>query len=54
MRRGWLELDIMLGEWAEGNLKHLNSSELDEFAAILELVSCDGARALSVRVPCDL
>ena len=35
-QRGWLELDIVMGEWAERNLKSLNDDELTEYSKLLD------------------
>merc|ERR1712070_375806 len=35
-QRGWLELDIMLGDWSSENLKNLGEKELKEYEALLD------------------
>lgn len=34
-QRGWLELDIIIGEWAERNLESLSEEELHDFESLL-------------------
>merc|ERR1711908_176261 len=35
-QRGWLELDIMLGDWSSENLKNMGPEELSEYEALLD------------------
>jgi succinate dehydrogenase flavin-adding protein (antitoxin of CptAB toxin-antitoxin module) len=37
-QRGWLELDLIIGQWAEKNLQSLSSEELKDFE---ELLGCE-------------
>jgi succinate dehydrogenase flavin-adding protein (antitoxin of CptAB toxin-antitoxin module) len=37
-QRGWLELDLIIGQWAEKNLHSLSSEELKDFE---ELLGCE-------------
>ena len=34
-QRGWLELDIIIGQWAERNLESLSEDELHDFENLL-------------------
>merc|ERR1712046_432068 len=40
-QRGWLELDILLGDWSSANLKDMNEPQLQEFENILDLENPD-------------
>jgi len=40
-QRGWLEMDIMLGNWAAANLQRLETSELKQYAELLEMENPD-------------
>ena len=37
-QRGWLELDLIIGQWAEKNLQSLSPEELQDFE---ELLGCE-------------
>jgi hypothetical protein len=37
-QRGWLELDLLVGAWAEQHLPSMNSAMLHEFSQVLEQV----------------
>ena len=34
-QRGWLELDLLLGGWAERHVRTLSDAELDDLALVL-------------------
>jgi succinate dehydrogenase assembly factor 2 len=36
-QRGWLEMDIMLGNWASANLHKLDTAQLHQFEQLLKL-----------------
>ena len=40
-QRGWLELDVLIGKYAEENVPKLTDEELDEFEHILTLENPD-------------
>lgn len=40
-QRGWLEVDLLLGSWAEANLRSLGPSELDAYERILNIETVD-------------
>ena len=40
-QRGWLEMDIMLGNWAAANLQQLEEPELAEFQAVIDMENPD-------------
>ena len=37
-QRGWLEMDIMLGNWAAANLPRLQEAELQQFQEVIDRV----------------
>ena len=39
--RGWLEVDLILGKWAEENLSTLSEEELKDFEEILNMETVD-------------
>jgi hypothetical protein len=39
-QRGYLELDLLLGKWAENNAAHLNEKRLQDLVDLLEQVAC--------------
>lgn len=39
--RGWLELDIIFGQWAQMNIGKMNDKELDEFETVVDLENPD-------------
>jgi succinate dehydrogenase assembly factor 2 len=55
-QRGWLEVDLLLGTWASENVKHLNSDELDQFEAFVNMETIDIYNIITLRldVPEDL
>merc|ERR1719231_483281 len=50
-QRGWLELDIMLGEWSSQNLHDMGEEELKEFEEILNLENPDLFKWLTLQEP---
>merc|ERR1712087_625206 len=40
-QRGWLEMDIMLGNWAAQNLSSLDKGQLAEFSEVLDMENPD-------------
>ena len=40
-QRGWLELDLIVGSWAEKNVPGMNSQDLEEFEALLNVENPD-------------
>mmetsp|Transcript_17296 Transcript_17296/g.52289 ORF Transcript_17296/g.52289 Transcript_17296/m.52289 type:complete len:142 (+) Transcript_17296:29-454(+) len=40
-QRGWLEMDIMLGNWAAARLKDLGEEELVQFSHIIDMENPD-------------
>lgn len=52
-QRGWLELDIILGQWAEKNLEHLSSERLDDFEELLGVENPDVFKCLTGQVEPD-
>jgi succinate dehydrogenase assembly factor 2 len=50
-QRGWLEVDLLLGTWASQNVMTLNSRELDEFEAFVNLETIDIYNLVTLRVP---
>ena len=50
-QRGWLEMDIMLGGWAEKNLHHLDKTGLVQFHDILEMENPDLYKWLTNQEP---
>jgi succinate dehydrogenase assembly factor 2 len=46
-QRGWLEMDIMLGDWARNNLPSLGGAELDQFQQIIDMENPDLFRWLT-------
>ena len=40
-QRGWLEMDIMLGNWASANLHKLDTAQLHQFEQLLKLENPD-------------
>ena len=40
-QRGWLELDLLLGGWAEKNVRTLSDAELDDLALVLSEETLD-------------
>ena len=50
-QRGWLELDLILGTFAEQNLAKLNERDVLDYEKILEEESPDLFKWLSGQVP---
>merc|ERR1712224_557344 len=40
-QRGWLEMDLILGDWASNNLAQMGERELKQFEAILNMENPD-------------
>ncbi|CAM9470843.1 unnamed protein product [Laminaria digitata] len=40
-QRGWLEVDLLMGTWAEKNVPHLTIEEMDSYEDILNLETVD-------------
>ncbi|KAG5177891.1 Flavinator of succinate dehydrogenase-domain-containing protein [Tribonema minus] len=55
-QRGWLEVDLLLGTWAEANVMGLTAAEMDEYEAILNCETVDifnyvsGVQAVPARL----
>ena len=49
-QRGWLELDIILGQWAEKNLEHMSSERLDDFEELLGVENPDVFKYLTGQI----
>mmetsp|Transcript_14807 Transcript_14807/g.29786 ORF Transcript_14807/g.29786 Transcript_14807/m.29786 type:complete len:148 (-) Transcript_14807:194-637(-) len=50
-QRGWLEMDIMLGNWASENLAHLDGEKLAQFQEIIDLENPDLFQWLTGQKP---
>lgn len=48
-QRGWLEVDLLLGMWANQNVPNLNMDELDQFEAFVNLETIDIYNVLTLR-----
>ena len=46
-QRGWLEMDIMLGDWAAANLQNLDEPALRQFQEIVDMENPDLYRWLT-------
>lgn len=46
-QRGWLEVDLILGTWAEQNIPNLEKTELEEYEKILNLETIEIFYAVS-------
>ena len=55
-QRGWLEMDIMLGNWAAANLPRLQEAELQQFQEVIDMENPDLFKWLTgqVAVPDDV
>lgn len=49
-QRGWLEVDLLLGTWASENVPHLNSDELDQFEAFVNMETIDIYNVITLRL----
>lgn len=49
-QRGWLELDLILGQWAEKNLEHLSAERLDDFEELLGIENPDVFKCLTGQI----
>eukprot|EP00742_Colponemidia_sp_Colp-10_P005254 GILJ01005612.1.p1 GENE.GILJ01005612.1~~GILJ01005612.1.p1 ORF type:complete len:140 (-),score=19.92 GILJ01005612.1:249-641(-) len=50
-QRGWLELDIIIGEWAQKNLNTLDRDQLLEYQKVLEMENPDLFKWLAGQEP---
>merc|ERR1712146_491371 len=50
-QRGWLEMDIMLGNWAFANLNQLEADELQQFHELLNMENPDLYKWLTGQTP---
>ena len=50
-QRGWLEMDIMLGNWAAANLPRLQEAELQQFQEVIDMENPDLYKYLTGQVP---
>ena len=50
-QRGWLELDVLIGNFAETKLPLMNTAELDQFEEVIELENPDLYKWLSGQQP---
>uniref|UniRef100_A0A7S1ZCM3 Uncharacterized protein n=1 Tax=Trieres chinensis TaxID=1514140 RepID=A0A7S1ZCM3_TRICV len=48
-QRGWLEVDLLLGTWANENVQRLNSDELDQYEAFVNLETIDIYNVITLR-----
>lgn len=48
-QRGWLEVDLLLGTWANENVSGLNMDELDQFEAFVNLETIDIYNVITLR-----
>lgn len=55
-QRGWLEVDLLLGTWANENVPFLNMDELDQFEAFVNMETIDIYNVITLRsdVPDDM
>ncbi|KAG7374457.1 flavinator of succinate dehydrogenase [Nitzschia inconspicua] len=49
-QRGWLEVDLLLGTWASENVANLNSDELDQFEAFVNMETIDIYNVITLRL----
>lgn len=49
-QRGWLEVDLLLGTWANQNVPSLNAAELDEFEAFVNVETIDIYNIITLKV----
>jgi succinate dehydrogenase flavin-adding protein (antitoxin of CptAB toxin-antitoxin module) len=49
-QRGWLEVDLLLGTWASENVPHLNSDDLDQFEAFVNMETIDIFNVITLRL----
>merc|ERR1712046_462244 len=50
-QRGWLELDILMGDWSSAHLASMTDKHLDEFERILDLENPDLFKWLTAQKP---
>ena len=48
-QRGWLEVDLLLGTWANQNVPSLNQEELDQYEAFVNLETIDIYNVVTLR-----
>lgn len=48
-QRGWLEVDLLLGTWANENVQRLDSDELDQYEAFVNLETIDIYNVITLR-----
>jgi succinate dehydrogenase assembly factor 2 len=55
-QRGWLEVDLLLGTWANENVPNLNSKDLDHYEDFVNLETIDIYNVITLRldVPEDM
>ena len=49
-QRGWLEVDLLLGTWANENVPSLSAEELDEFEAFVNMETIDIYNIVTLRL----
>lgn len=49
-QRGWLEVDLLLGTWANENVPNLNEDELNEFEAFVNMETIDIYNIVTLRL----
>ncbi|KAI2510169.1 Flavinator of succinate dehydrogenase [Fragilaria crotonensis] len=49
-QRGWLEVDLLLGTWANENVPSLSPEELDEFEAFVNMDTIDIYNIVTLRL----
>ena len=49
-QRGWLEVDLLLGTWANENVHLLSPEELDEFEAFVNMETIDIYNIVTLRI----
>ena len=48
-QRGWLEVDLLLGTWANQNVSKLGADELDQFESFVNLETIDIYNVITLR-----
>ena len=49
-QRGWLEVDVLLGTWANENVPKLNGDELDQFEDFVNMETIDIYNVITLRL----
>lgn len=49
-QRGWLEVDLLLGTWANGNVPKLQGDELDQFEEFVNMETIDIYNVITLRL----